>query len=81
MGTVYDKLKNLTFEEMRSFVYWVYMNGVLDGSHDRADSWGGFFGGEFLEKEANNLPDNIDNLWDLYEEAKQKYYAEQNEVG
>lgn len=74
MEAVYDKLKNLTFEEMRSFIYWVYMNGVLDGGNDCADSWGGFFGGAFLQQDASKLPDNIDDLWDLYEAAKQIYH-------
>lgn len=29
--TMYERIKNMTMEEMRHFVYWVYMNGYEDG--------------------------------------------------
>lgn len=76
MKTVFDRIKNMDFEEMKTFLYWVYKNGVLDGQYGHEDSpYTSYFGGFLLECEADEIPENINELWDLYEECKKNYQS------
>lgn len=43
--TMYERIKNMTMEEMRHFVYWVYMNGNEDGQE--------YFCDDFIEEDEN----------------------------
>ena len=73
--TMYERIKNMTMEEMRHFVYWVYMNGNEDGKECFCD--------DFIEEDENcsyfgssmlNLPvrrvmpnDNVkEDLWNSF---------------
>jgi len=35
---MYDRIKFMTQDEMREFIYWVYMNGNQDGQMQLCDS-------------------------------------------
>lgn len=68
--TMYDRIKRMTPEEMRTFVYWVYLNGVRDGEELREDSLSGYFGGYVLNESAEELmPNGAQSLWDRYEKV------------
>lgn len=57
--TMYERVKEMTLEEMKAFVYWVYRNGVLDGEMLSWDDESGYFGGYVLELPAEDvLADN-----------------------
>lgn len=73
--TMYERIKNMTMEEMRHFVYWVYMNENEDGKECFCDV--------FIEEDENcsyfgssmlNLPvrrimpnDNVkEDLWNSF---------------
>ncbi len=51
--SVYEKVKNMSLEEMKKFIYWVYTNGVNAGKANLYDDKSGFFGGRVLEYDAN----------------------------
>ena len=66
-SSIYEKVKNMSLEEMKRFIYWVYINGVKDGQANSYDDESGYFGGHVLEQEANTVfPDGtVDSLlWD-----------------
>lgn len=73
METMYERIKRMTFEEMREFIYWVYQNGNRDGQNNLEDSpYISYFGGMMLEKEAKEVMPNDDvknDLWDLFEQV------------
>ena len=74
MKTAYDKVKEMSLEEMETFIYWVYMNGNLDGQYSHEDSpYTSYFGGQLLRSKSSEIPESIDDLWSIYEENK-KYY-------
>lgn len=71
METVYDRIKRMTPEELRIFIYWVYRNGNEDGMRGLCDSESGYFGGHVLFIPASELFSNDDvenDLWDRFEE-------------
>lgn len=71
--TMYDRIKRMTQEEMRTFLYWVYLNGVRDGEDLREDGLGGYFGGYVLTEYAEELmPNGVQSLWDRYEKVHGK---------
>jgi hypothetical protein len=61
--TFYDKIKTMNKDEMRDFIYWVYMMGNYDGKADPSccDSVLGYFGGGMLDEEYDS------NYWEMYE--------------
>lgn len=66
--TMYDRIKRMTEEEMKTFIYWVYLCGSRDGQNSLEDSPDGFFGGHILEENAEELmPNGVDSLWDCFE--------------
>ena len=66
----YERIKNMSFEEMKEFIYWVYLYGALDGEKRCVDSPGGYFGGAMM-RDSVALPENIDSMWDMYERDRQ----------
>ena len=52
---MYERVKEMTLEEMKSFVYWVYRSGVLDGEMLSWDDESGYFGGHVLELPAEDV--------------------------
>lgn len=70
METMYERIKRMTPEEMREFVYWVYLNGNKDGQIGLEDSPGccSYFGGAMLLKDAREIMpnDTSEDLWDNF---------------
>ena len=68
--TMYDRIKRMTPDEMRQFIYWVYRNGNEDGKTNSCDSPGAYFGGAMLHKDVREvMPNNkVEELWDSFEE-------------
>ena len=68
--TMYERIKRMTPEEMRHFVYWVYLCGNRDGEKGLEDSPGSYFGGHMLTLSAKQVMpnDNVNDLWDNYKE-------------
>ena len=58
--TLYERVKQMTLEEMKTFLYWVYLSGNKDGSEDLQDSPSGYFGGYFLTLDAKEVLTNND---------------------
>ena len=66
---MYYRIKRMTPEEMREFIYWVYMNGNEDGQKHLQDSpERSYFGGAMLLKDAKDIMpnDKTDDLWDNF---------------
>lgn len=67
METMYERIKRMSEEEMREFVYFVYLCGNRDAKDHYCDSKGsGYFGGKMLTKQAKEVMphDNVQDLWD-----------------
>lgn len=75
METMYDRIKNMSMEEMKCFVYWVYLMGNEDGWNQCCDSEGGYFGGHMitLDREEVMPSDSISDLWEKLDEAREYY--------
>ena len=69
---MYERIKTMTMEEMRNFVYWIYLCGTRDGRDCLEDNFhkSCYFGGAMLIEEASSLmPKNdVEDLWDAFEE-------------
>lgn len=65
MKTVYDRIKEFSCEEMRDFIYWIYMMGQADCERGLQDDESGYFGGAILNYDANNIPENVSELLNL----------------
>lgn len=48
MEKMYERIKKMNHDEMRAFVYWVYLMGNEDGYYRYCDSNSGYFGGRML---------------------------------
>lgn len=70
METMYERIKRMTAEEMRQFVYWVYLCGNRDGENGLEDSPSAYFGGHMLTMNAKQVMPNDDakDLWDNFKE-------------
>jgi hypothetical protein len=70
METMYERIKRMTMDEMREFIYWVYLNGNEDGEVGCCDSsgYGSYFGGYMLTIDAVEVMPNdiVDDLWDNF---------------
>ena len=70
---MYERIKTMTMEEMREFVYWVYLCGNRDGRDCLEDDFheSCFFGGSMLVKDMSSImPKNaVSDLLDVFEEA------------
>ena len=75
METMYERIKRMNPDEMRDFVYWVYLMGNEDGYYRYCDSNGGYFGRQMLtlDREEVMPNDSIGDLWEKLDEAR-KYY-------
>ena len=64
--TMYERIKNMTLEEMKDFVYWIYLNGNKDGKEYIQDCPNGYFGGYFLNLDAKKVipHEEINSLFD-----------------
>lgn len=69
--SMYDRIKTMTAEEMRHFIYWVYMCGNEDGQLGLQDSPSGFFGGYMLTKNTKEVMpnDDVQDLWNDFDET------------
>lgn len=78
MVNMYNRIKSMSEEEMKRFVYWAYTNGRMDGQSGCFDSPDGFFGGCFLTLPAEDLMpnDSVDDLFDMLETNLPSTYAE-----
>ena len=54
-----DRIREMTNEELRNFIYWVYTQGKQDGRAGVSDSEKGFFGGAILAYSAGV----IEHMW------------------
>lgn len=71
METMYDRIKRMSKDEMRNFIYWVYLCGNEDGKIGLRDSDAGYFGGKILNDSVIvDMPnDSIDDLWEWFDET------------
>lgn len=62
---MYNRIKNMTREEMQGFIYWVYKNGNADGAENLCDSYGNgsYFGGAILDMDAEDV---MSKVYELY---------------
>lgn len=77
MEKMYERIKKMDLNEMKEFVYWVYLMGNEDGWNQCCDSEGSYFGGHMLtlDREEVMPNDNIDDLWEKLDKAKEYYKA------
>lgn len=75
MENMYERIKRMTEDEMRCFIYWVYLMGNEDGYAQCCDSEGGYFGGYMLtlDREEVMPNDSISDLWKKLDEARAYY--------
>ena len=69
METMYDRIKRMSEEEMKKFIYLVYLCGNRDGLDMYCDSPEcSYFGGYMLTLDATEvMPNNsIDDLYDTW---------------
>ena len=74
MNNMYERIKNMSLEEMKQFVYWVYSCGNMDGWDKCGDSPSGYFGGYMLTLPADEIMPNdaTDDLWNTFDELYNK---------
>ena len=77
--TMYDRIKNMSMDEMKCFVYWVYLMGNEDGRHNRCDSESGYFAGHMISLDREDVmpTDSISDLWEKLDESREYYKANQ----
>lgn len=75
METMYERIKRMSMEEMKCFVYWIYLMGNEDGWNGCCDSNGGYFGGHMvtLDREEVMPNDSIEDLWDELDKTRAYY--------
>ena len=75
MEIMYERIKRMSIDEMKDFVYWVYLMGNEDGWNQHCDSDGGYFGGHILTIDKTEImPNNTTyDLWDRLDEARAYY--------
>ena len=78
--TMYDRIKNMSMDEMKCFVYWVYLMGNEDGRHQCCDSESGYFAGHMisLDREEVMPTDSISDLWEKLDESRETYNQSKN---
>lgn len=69
---MYERIKNMTKEQMSDFIYWVYMNGNADEKDNLCDTYGNsYFGGALLDMDADDVMPKVYDLRDMmYETSK-----------
>lgn len=75
MEKMYERIKRMNLDELRTFVYWVYLMGNEDGWNQCCDSEGGYFGGHMisLDREEVMPNDSVFDLWEKLDEARAYY--------
>lgn len=64
MDTMYECIKKMDMEEMRDFIYWVYMCGNKDGEENLCDTYGdSYFGGAMLSMDAEDVMNDMNAYW------------------
>ena len=64
MNTMYECIKNMDMGEMRDFIYWVYMNGIMDEKESLCDTYGNsYFGGYMLTMDAEDVMNDVNAYW------------------
>ena len=71
---MYERIKQMTKEEMQKFIYWVYLCGNADGKEGLQDSTDGLFGGHILDMSAEELMPN--GVEDLFSKQCDEMYAD-----
>ena len=69
METMHERIKRMTEEEMREFVYFVYLCGNRDARDYYCDSKrNSYFGGNMLTKSVTEVMpnDSVQDLWDAF---------------
>ena len=72
---MYERVKSMSPEELRQFVYWVYMCGNRDGREHLEDSPViSYFGGAMLNMDSTEVMpnNNVKDLWDNFEKVYNK---------
>lgn len=66
METMFERIKRMSKEEMRDFIYWVYMNGQADAKDNLCDSYGdsSYFGGAWMNLDASDVMDEVRQLYE-----------------
>lgn len=66
--TMYERIKDMSEEEMKGFIYMVYLAGNNDGKNNMCDSPSGYFGGVMLNMDASEVMknDDVNSLWDKW---------------
>lgn len=66
---MYERVKRMTKEELRDFIYYVYLSGNKDGQCNCEDSPSGYFGKVLDFERVNLMPndqvDDLVNTWEL----------------
>lgn len=73
--TMHERVKRMSPEELRQFVYWVYLCGNRDGRQYMEDSpVVSYFGGVMLNMDSTEVMpnDNVRDLWDNFEKVYDK---------
>lgn len=72
---MYERIKRMTLDEMKCFVYWVYLMGNEDGWNQCCDSNDGYFSGHMLtlDREEVMPNDSIDDLWEKLDKVREYY--------
>ena len=62
---MYERIKIMTKEEMREFIYWVYKNGHEDGLENLCDDYVSctYFGGAMLEMDMADVMPKVHELF------------------
>lgn len=69
METMYERIRRMTEEEMREFIYFVYLCGNRDAKDNYCDKKGGsYFGGSVLTKKTKEVMpnDDVQDLWNAF---------------
>ena len=63
---LYEHIKSMTKEEMQEFIYWVYMNGHIDGKNGFCDDYGenSYFGGAVLSMDKDKVMNEVTEFFE-----------------
>lgn len=63
---MYEFIRSMSKEQMRDFIYWVYMNGHADAKYKLCDNYGdcGYFDGTILNMDMADVMPKVYALYD-----------------
>lgn len=74
--TMYERIKNMTLEEMRAFLYYIYLAGNKDGMNFVQDSFSGYFARLTDFERADVMPnDRVEDVCDTWEPDHHSHYS------